>query len=408
MTAFGLIAAAFVAVALGFVLWPLLRGEARAAASTQAANLTIYRDQFAELERDLKLGALDNAQYEAARAELQQRLLEEVGEGGDHASAARRGGKIVVLLIALALPVAAAGIYAMLGQPEGIGVAKRTVPDDTPVSAEQFAAMTEQLAERMRQNPKDAVGWVMLGRAYKALERPADAVDALAKAYALQPAEAEVMVEYAEALGQASGSLQGQPRQLLDKALAITPNDAKALTMAGGAAFEAKQYARAIAHWEKLSIQVPKDSELGKALASGIERARALQAGGTADETEAAAVASPANAAISGRVNIADALKDNVAPNDTVFIYARAANGPRMPLAIVRKQVRDLPADFMLDDSSAMSDQAKLSNAGEVIVTARVSRSGSATPASGDLHGESTAVAPGVNGVRLIIDQVVP
>ena len=403
MTLFGIVAAVFVLVALAFVLWPLLRASTRPAATTQGANLAIYRDQFAELERDLKLGTLDNAQYEAARAELQKRLLQEAGESAGHAAGVGRGSKAAALLIALAVPASAALLYGVLGQPEGIGVAKQTLPDSTPVSPEDFQAMTDQLAERMRQNPGDAAGWVMLGRAYKALERYADAVGALEKAYALQPAEAEVMVEYAEALAQASGSLQGQPRELLSKALAIAPNDPKALTMAGGAAFEAQEYARAIAHWEKLSIQVPQDSELGKALSSGIERARALQAGEQVPPTAAAS----GTEAIRGRVDIAVALRDNVAPNDTVFIFARAAQGPRMPLAVVRKQVKDLPADFVLDDASSMGGEAKLSSADRVIVTARVSRSGSATPSAGDLQGESQALTPGTQQVSITIDEVV-
>lgn len=406
MTVFGIIASAFVLVALAFVLWPLLRGSARSASSSEAANLVVYRDQFAELERDLRLGTLGNAQYDAARAELQKRLLDEVGERGEAAATVARGSRVTAVLIALAIPVAAAALYGVLGEPEGIGAAKRSVADSTPISAEQFQAMTAQLAERMQRNPDDVLGWVMLGRAYKSLERYPDAVDALAKAYALQPADAEVMVEYAEALGQARGSLQGQPRQLLDRALMIAPNDAKTLTMAGGAAFEAKDYARAIAHWEKLSIQVPKDSELGEALASGIERARALQAG---DEGAAGpAAASTGKEAISGRVSIAAALEDNVAPNDTVFIFARAAQGPGMPLAILRKQVKDLPAEFVLDDSSSMSGQARLSGAGEVVVMARVSRSGSAAAASGDLQGESATLEPGAKGVAITIDKVLP
>ena len=403
MTLFGIVAAVFVLVALAFLLRPLVRASSRGSATTQAANLAIYRDQFAELERDLKLGTLDNAQYEAARAELQKRMLQEAGEGTGRPVEVGRASKAAALLIALAVPAVAAVLYGLLGQPEGIGVARQSLPDSSPVSPEDFQAMTDQLAERMRQNPNDAVGWVMLGRAYKALERYPDAVMALEKAYALQPAEAEVMVEYAEALAQASGSLQGRPRELLSKALAITPNDAKALTMAGGAAFEAQEYARAIAYWEKLSIQVPEDSELAKALASGIERARALQA----DEQAPKRTAASGDGAIRGRVDIAATLRDNAAPNDTVFIFARATQGPRMPIAIVRKQVKDLPTEFILDDASSMGGQTKLSTAGEVIVTARVSRSGSATPAAGDLQGESQALMPGAEEVSITIDEVV-
>ena len=141
MTLFGVVAAVFVLIALVFLLRPLLRASSRGSATTQAANLAIYRDQFAELERDLKLGTLDNAQYEAARAELQKRMLQEAGEGAGRAVEIGRASKAAALLIALAVPAAAAVLYGLLGQPEGIGVARQSLPDSSPVSPEDFQAM---------------------------------------------------------------------------------------------------------------------------------------------------------------------------------------------------------------------------------------------------------------------------
>src|SRR5581483_463407 len=209
--------------------------------------------------------------------------------------------------------------------------------------------------------------------------------------------------------------LAGEPRALIEQVLKIAPDDPKALTMAGGAAFEARDYAKAIQYWERLANQVPAESELGQALAAGLSRARAA-AGVTSSPPSAAAPpanregtgASATHASVRGEVHLADALKDKVKPDDTVFIYARAAQGPRMPLAILRKQVKDLPAHFKLDDSMAMNPQMKLSSVDQVVVTARVSRSGTATPASGDLQGETAPLKPDSAQVNITIDRVVP
>jgi cytochrome c-type biogenesis protein CcmH len=243
----------------------------------------------------------------------------------------------------------------------------------------------------------------MLGRAYKSLQRYPEAVEALSQAHQRQPGEAAIMIEYAEALAQANqGRFPPQARQLLDRALTVTPDDAKALTLAGGAAFEAKDYRTAVRHWERLALQVPPDSELGLALASGIGRARELARGAQPPR------AAPTPEAVLGEVRLADGLKGKAAADDTVFIFARAAQGPRMPLAITRTRVKDLPARFQLDNSMAMNQQLKLSAFQSVIVTARVSRTGNAVPQSGDLQGESAPVSPGAHGVSVVIDKVLP
>jgi cytochrome c-type biogenesis protein CcmH len=156
-----------------------------------------------------------------------------------------------------------------------------------------------------------------------------------------------------------------------------------------------------------VAAAVPADSELGKALASGIERANALSSGKSSGASAGKPGAGPVRV-VRGEIRLAPALKEKAAPDDTVFIFARAAQGPRMPLAVLRKQVRDLPATFQLDDSMAMNPALKLSSVAQVVVTARVSRSGGAMPQSGDLQGESPPVAPGAKAVSITIDQVVP
>jgi cytochrome c-type biogenesis protein CcmH len=408
MTTFTALAVGCVLVALAFLLWPLLRVP-RAATSQQAANLSIYRDQFAELERDLRLGVIDGVQYDAARAELQRRLLDEATEEKKApASQAWRSSRATALVIGLAVPLLAGLLYWKLGQPEALDPARRAPPPDASnVTKEQFEAMTQQLAERLKAKPEDPDGWLMLGRAYKALGHFPDAAKALAEANQRNPGVPEILVEYAEALAQVHGKLAGEPRRLLEQALKVAPNDPKALTLAGGAAFEGGEYQRAIGYWQTVAAAVPPDSELGKALATGIQRAQQM-AGGGVPPPKSTPAQPGAPRVVRGEIRLAAALKERAGPDDTVFIFARAAEGPRMPVAVLRKHVRDLPASFQLDDSMAMNPALKLSAMPKVVITARISRSGGAMPQSGDLQGESAPLVPGSGPVAITIDKVVP
>jgi cytochrome c-type biogenesis protein CcmH len=405
MTSFVLVAALLTLAALIFVLWPLLRGRGRAPLSLRQANLSIYRDQFAELERDLAQGVLDAGQYESARGELERRLLEEVGadSAGREVPAPRRSW-IAAAVIGVAIPVLAGLLYTRLGTPEALDPSRPAAVDPASITLEQFQAMTEKLAQRQAANPDDVQGWLMLGRAYKALDRSAEAVQALSEANRRQPGHAEILVELAEATALAQGrNLEGEPRKLLERALAIDPGNEKALTLAGTAAFARKDYRAAIGYWERLRNRVPADSELAQAVSRGIEEARAL--GGI--EAAPGRAAGPAPEAIRGEVRLAAALKQQAAPDDTVFVFVRAAEGPRMPLAVLTKKVKDLPTRFQLDDSQSMTPALKLSGFPKLIVSARVSKSGSATPQAGDLQGASGIVAPGAAGVVVTIDSVV-
>ena len=207
------------------------------------------------------------------------------------------------------MPLCAGLLYWHLGQPSGIGAPKHTAPDASNITQADFEAMTAKLAQRMAANPDDPVGWLMLGRAYKALERYPDAVQALQEANRRKPNEPEILVEYAEALALQHGrSLDGEPMRLLERALKIDPNNPKALTLAGAAAFEAKDYKRAIAYWERLLGQVPADSELAQALQDG-PRAGAPAGGSEARRRRGGCVDSPLAAeTIRGEVRLAAAL----------------------------------------------------------------------------------------------------
>jgi cytochrome c-type biogenesis protein CcmH len=289
------------------------------------------------------------------------------------------------------------------------------------MSERQIAAMVASLAERLKQRPDDADGWVLLAHSYQALERFAESADAYARADALQPNNPGLLADYADALAMAQGRrLAGAPAALIQRALAVDPNNKKALALAATVALEARDLDASLGFWRRLAALLPAGSDEARQVAdviAEVDAAKRENKGATAapSKRDAAMPAIPApqvgaaaSGSIAGRVDLNPSLASRVALNDTVFIFARAAEGPRMPLAVLRIPAKELPRDFSLDDSMSMAPGVKLSAAASVIVEARISKSGNALPQPGDLFGRSAAMKPGTRGVRITIDQVVP
>ena len=409
MTWFALVAIALAGAAILFLVVPLLRPRRVSAASQRGANISIFRDQAGELERDLHSGALGAAQFSQARAELEQRLLDELPGTAQPAPADVRPARRAAWAVAVGLPVCAALLYLYLGNPAALTAPKRGAPEAPSITAEQFRDMTEKLASRLEKQPNDPVGWMMLGRAYKALERYTDAVHALQQAEKLEPRNADILVEYAEALALERGrTLEGEPTRLLERALQIAPDNEKALTLAGAAAFGRNDYAGAVRYWQRLVAKLPADSELAHALSTGIAEAKARSVGGTSAAPSTTQREGGSSKTVHGTVRLSPALATQVSPEDTVFVFARAAEGPKMPLAVLKRQVKDLPLAFELNDGMAMTPGLELSSFPRVIVGARISKSGSALAQAGDLQGQSQVVAPGAKGVLVTIDSTSP
>ncbi|KQW66762.1 tetratricopeptide repeat protein [Methylibium sp. Root1272] len=339
----------------------------------------------------------------------------------------RRRLGLAAALAVFAIVIAGGG-YGWLGAPDllelgpGTRSAAAPPPDGASAAASdparaQIAAMVDQLAERLKSRPDDAEGWQMLSRSYAALGRHAEAAEAFRKAIPLNPRDASLLVDLAASLvAMDRGAMQGEPAGLVERALAIDPAHPKALAFAGLIAFDRKDYPTAVKHWEALARVEPADSPFSQQIRASVAQARQLA--GMPSGAEAAPAATPsatsasppagAPARVSGTVRIAPSLKDRVAPDDTLFVFARAADdggGPRMPLAILRRQAKDLPLQFTLDDSLSMSPAARLSGATRVIVGARLSRSGNAMPQPGDLQGLSAAVAVGTTGLQIEIGE---
>lgn len=414
MTLFWLIASVLVAAVLALLLPPLLRRRAAPAqVSRKATNVAVYRDQLRELEQDLAVGTVSPEDHEEARREIERRLLEDVRDAdeGAHAGAA---GRNAAVLLGAAVPIVAFALYFAIGSFEVLlpGRAGGAQQAGHSITEEQIRELAGRLAARMEKEPDNAEGWVMLGRSYTALGEFENAARAYGNAVARSQPDAALLADYADALAMAQGrSLEGEPERIIHRALAIDPQNVKALALAGTAAFERKDYAGAMQYWERILKVAPEESEFAKSVRASIAEAQQLArqsqgapapAGGTSTAKADAPAAS--GKAVSGVVKLAPALAGRIAPEDTLFIYARAAEGPRMPLAIVRARAKDLPFTFTLDDRNAMAEGMKLSSQERVVVGARISKSGNATPQRGDLEGMSPPVEIGARDIQVLVN----
>jgi cytochrome c-type biogenesis protein CcmH len=422
MLIFWTVATLLVAMTLCALLWPLLRaGPGPAAPGADSAAIAVYRDQKQAYDAECADGVITPDERDAAVAELAHRLGDELGlppatKAGGPGS--RRAWAVAIALLLL-IPSAAFLLYARLGNPAASAVAAANEEGNAhPLSESQITAMVDSLAQRLQTHPDDAEGWVLLARSYAALRRFPEAASAYARADALIPDNADLLADYADALAMAQGKrLAGKPTELLRRALTLDPQHRKALALAATAALEARDLDGAAAYWRQLQAQFPPGSEDARQIAAIVAEIESARQGPAATpgkaaprpaQAAAAATAPPAGATIAGRVDIAPALAGRVALSDTVFIFARAVDGPRMPLAVLRVPARELPRQFRLDDSMGMAPGVKLSTAGAVIVEARISKSGNALPQPGDLSGRSAPVKPGASDVQVLIDQVVP
>jgi cytochrome c-type biogenesis protein CcmH len=421
---FWFIAWAMTLFVLGLLLWPLLKCQASSEKNEGEKRLSVYRQQFAELEQDLKNAVLTDEQYDQSKRELERRLLEETGpaEAASPVRVWRVNNRAVGVALAVIIPTVSGLLYWHLGNQPAIVLPRvsspmaQSGPDYTQPASEGLDALSERLKKRLEQSPDDGVGWALLARSYVEIGRHADAVPIYEKAMKLIPDDPQMLVDYADALGMLNGrKLAGKPEQLIQQALKINPNHVKALMLAGTVAFDRKEFGRAAQYWERASANLSADAggDVRQELLAGIAEAKGL-AGGKPAMAKAVGLAAPSTmpggqaAAISGTVSLAPSLAGKSAPTDTLFVFAREMNGPPMPVSIVRATKQDLPFTFRLDDSTSPMPSRKLSDAGTVVIVARLSKSGQAMPQSGDLEGTSQLVKSGVSGITVVIDRERP
>jgi len=417
MITFWIIAGLLIAVTLLVLLLPLLRrGNSSKSTTHSEVNLSVYRDQLRELDADLAGGILNEVQYQNARSDLESRVLEDSGtaEIATAPSTDSRWGNASIAALVISVPVLAIALYFILGTPAGLKPQIQTAAVDKahPATPEQFEAMVTWLAEQLKAEPDNAEGWVMLARSYTALKRYQDASAAYSRAVALQPNNASVLADHADMLAMLKQTLQGEPEKIVQQALKADPDNLKALSLAGSAAFERKDYQEAIKWWQKILNLLPTDSPVVAAISASINEARGLAglppAADAPPSEKVSAQSTVANGSVSGTIRLDPAFKARVADTDTVFIFARVVGGERKPpLAVMRKTGKDLPFDFTLDDSMSMAPGFNISSVTNVIVGARISKSGNATPSSNDLEGFSKPVKTGQKDIVITIDSEV-
>lgn len=415
---------AAVALLLGgamlFVLPPLLRPPAPR--RSVSSPMDAYREQRAQLDAELAQGALTPSQHEQALQELQARVVDEVGEVEEAAPVQNTPQSTAfIVAVALLLPAGALAIYGFLGMPEALRgpeaqVAAGGGQSPHALTQEQMEAMVEGLAQKLQKNPNDPDGWHMLARSYVAFNRMPEAARAYEQANAQAPGNPQILSDYADVLAMVNGrSLEGRPEQLVLEALKADPKHQKSLALAGTAAFNRGDFPKAADWWKQLLATLPPGSEQAKTVQANIEQAQAGGAAVAARPAAPAPAAAPADnstaaaagATVEGSVAIADAVKGSIAPGSVLFIYARPADGSRMPLAILREDAGKLPVRFKLDDSLAMTPQAKLSLHSDVMLVARISKTGDATPKPGDITGTLGPVKVGARDLKLVLNEVV-
>lgn len=387
-------------VALTIILLPVWRKQELAIVDLDQFNIDIARQRLDELKAQLKDGVLNQAQFDAQYEELEQALSYDLSI--DQLNQQSSGqGRWVGVIILIAVPVLSVLLYLLLGSPIALNEQFVNSQQQAQSNQIQIDKMVAGLEQRLQQKPDDAEGWMMLGRSYKFLQRYDKAVAAFKQAYKLLGDNPAVLLNYADSLAMAQGGqLAGTPEQLIFKALQLAPEDSTALWLAGMAKAEAGEFEAALQHWYKLEALLPQDSkpyqELQALIRQVLQQKPELAALPRANKP----VPSASAVSIAVSVDLTDKLKANAKPEDVVFVYAQPLTGRKMPLAIVRKTVADLPLQVRLDDSMAMMPTMKLSNFKQVRVLARISKSGSAIPQTGDLLGV-------VEPVTLAADQTV-
>lgn len=405
MTAFWVATVLMFCGALMFLLPPILRRrDVRSPPSASALNLGVLRDQLVELDAERSSGAISADQHADAVREIQHRALwdgvAEVAHTSEEKPAARHW---VAAIVAVLVAVPAYGVYLLMGAPEALGPIRQsssTGEANHGLNSERIIALVEGLSARLKSNPTDGEGWAMLARSYGVLGRHQDALIAYQRAVERIDNNAQLLADYADTLALLRGrKLAGEPYDLVKRALAIDPRNVKALALAGTAEMDAGNPTGAIAQWEAVLRIVPADAPFARSIAGSIAQAR---------QKSGAVNASGAGTVVAGTVSVASALVTRVTPSDTVFVFARSHEGSRMPLAIMKRSAADLPFQFKLDDSMGMGGGTRLSEVSNVVVGARISRSGSATPRSGDLETVLDPRRPDGAPIELIIDRVVP
>ncbi len=405
MTAFLIAAVIMFLIAFALILPPLFRKNFNTEdlSIENDANLSIGRERLRDLKNDLRADRIDQQRFDQQRSELEQNLALAMSEEKNSLTI-KKNSPILALLLATTLPLLAAGIYMKTGLPESLD------PEfEKKLAAQQEApdveAMITALADRLKETPEDGEGWGMLGRSYVAMERFKEAQDAFEHAHKILGDDVSLLTDYADAIGRGNNSnLTGDAKPLIERALEVEPNHPKLRWLAGMLAYQEQEYEKVPGFLQPLLSQTEPGSEIHEGLKRLINEAQSQSGELPVIEKE-----DQQTIPLYLKVSLSEKLKDKVDPEDVVFIFAKAIQGPPMPLAAAKLKVKDLPASLTLGDDMAMRPDMKISDHKTVTINARISKSGDPIAVSGDLQAKAIDVeTQNSEIIELIIDQVVP
>ena len=421
MLLFWTLASLMILAALLLVVPTLMRGGSPGREALDDANVALYRERLAELERERDRGEIDAERYAALRQDLERGLLADAGGREAPRSTAHPPSWRMAMSMAVMVSVCGLGLYLWLGSPHGLDPRP---PSGGPAAgagtAPSVEAMVASLAAGLEEDPANAEGWLLLARSQVALERFDAAVAAFERAHGLLGDDPSLLADWAEAEAAVEGNrFPGSALDRLDRALELDPDHEKALWLGGFAAAQNRRTYIAAARWERLLARQPPGSREASIVTEMLARVRdagdATPAAGSNGTGPAAAVgsvggdASGDGARIVVEVSLASDLGVELGAGEPVFVFARAPSGAGPPVAVARTVVGALPTTIVLDESNAMIPSLSLATVERALVTARVARSGTANRSSGDVEGAFGPVAvadPAL--VRIVISRIVP
>ncbi len=414
MPDFLMVSVLLAALAALFVLSPLMLNRSVQSGERGSINVTLFKDRLQELENDRKQGVIGDDEFQSLKTELERRLLEDAGESGETvASVSGKPSKVIIGLLALSIPLVAWSIYQQTGARADWEITQTLKQARQKAAAgantqREVTQLVAQLNQRLEQRPDDSRYLMLVGTTQMGLGNYAAATDAYQRLSVLNPEDPAVLGQYAQALYLSSGrALSDKVRRLADKALSLDPQQATVLGMMGIAYFEEDDYQQAINYWERLLPLLGPVSPNRQMIVAGIEQAKELLREGGVEVTETSTPVEQAAVSLQVQVAIGEGIQAE--QGASVFVYARAMGGPRMPLAVARMTVADLPTTITLDDSMAMAPGFKLSSFEEVELVARISKNGIANRGSGDIEGlfGPVSTASPAENLSLLIDQLV-
>lgn len=411
---------------LALAVWPLVAVVWRPSSTPDRqpvsnTNIALLREQRAQLDTELAEGKISLTEHTQAQTELARRVLQESASTQRIEPTSPRSATALALLVAV--PALAVGLYLYLGEPDVVRYEAELAKAQGEVSSKDLDAMVRQVAQKLQSHPPgqtaDAPAWAMLARAHASRQRFADADQAYQRALELTPDNPDLLADRADLLSSLQGqSASGESMRLVNRALVIDPGHPKALALAGSAAYSRQEFKLAESFWQRARERAEPGSPFAQGLDSSLVAARAgiasQQGGGErlAEQTAPAAKTPITDTVdhpgLSGQISLSPELRSKLAPGDTLFVFARAVQGPRMPLAVMRVPATAGPVAFALDDSQAMTPEHRISLHEQVVVEARISRTAQALPQSGDLQGSSGPVASNSSQLQININTVVP